>query len=101
MERLLLGRPYSCVVNDTLLKLVGNFDVFDVYLLGTENNNVHMPTVGIDNNMYENIIEDIVRSMRSELENFKNQVKVEMMEEMKLWHMIAIEEISKPRKMEI
>lgn len=60
-----------------------------------------MPTVGIDNNMYENIIEDIVRSMRSELENFKNQVKVEMMEEMKLWHMIAIEEISKPRKMEI
>lgn len=60
-----------------------------------------MPTVGIDNNMYENIIEEIVRSMRSELENFKNQVKVEMMEEMKLWHMIAIEEISKPRKMEI
>ena len=60
-----------------------------------------MPTVGIDNNMYENIIEDIVRSMRSELENFKNQVKVEMMEEMKLWHMIAIEEINKPRKMEI
>lgn len=60
-----------------------------------------MPTVGIDNNMYKNIIEEIVRSMRSELENFKNQVKVEMMEEMKLWHMIAIEEISKPRKMEI
>lgn len=60
-----------------------------------------MPTVGIDNNMYENIIEEIVRSMRSELENFKNQVKVEMMEEMKLWHMIAIEEINKPRKMEI
>ena len=60
-----------------------------------------MPIVGIDNNMYENIIEDIVRSMRSELENFKNQVKAEMMEEMKLWHMIAIEEIRKLRKMEI
>ena len=60
-----------------------------------------MPIVGIDNNMYENIIEEIVRSMRSELENFKNQVKAEMMEEMKLWHMIAIEEIRKLRKMEI
>lgn len=60
-----------------------------------------MPTVGIDNNMYENIIEEIVRSMRSQLQNFKNQVKAEMIEEMKLWHMIAIEEISKPRKMEI
>lgn len=31
-----------------------------------------MPTVGIDNNMYENIFEAFVRSMRSELENFKN-----------------------------
>lgn len=60
-----------------------------------------MPTVGIDNNMYKNIIEEIVRSMRGELENFKNQVKAEMMEEMKLWHMITIKEISKPRKMKI
>ena len=31
-----------------------------------------MPTVDIDNRMYENIFKVVVGSIRSELENFKN-----------------------------
>lgn len=52
-----------------------------------------MPIFSTDN-MYENIIEMIVISMRNEFENLKNQIKIEIKEEMKLRHMIVIKEIS-------
>ena len=60
-----------------------------------------MPNVGLDNNLYTNIVETIVKSVRNELENFKNQIKAEMREDMKLHHMIAIDEIKKPRKVKL
>lgn len=60
-----------------------------------------MPTVGIDNNMHGKIIEAVVKSMRSELKILKNQIKAETREEMKMRHMIAKEEISKPRKVKL
>ncbi|KAK9229706.1 hypothetical protein WN944_022670 [Citrus x changshan-huyou] len=66
-----------------------------------ENNDVVMPNVGLDNNLYENIVETIVRSVRNELENFKNQIKVEMTENMKLRHMIAMDDIRNPKKVKL
>lgn len=60
-----------------------------------------MSTVGIDNNMHGKIVEVVVKSMRSELEILKNQIKAEMKEEMKMRHIIAMEEISKPRKVKL
>lgn len=52
-----------------------------------------MPIFSIDK-MFENITEMIVRSMRSEFKNLKNQIKIEIKEEMKLRHMIVIKKIS-------
>lgn len=60
-----------------------------------------MPNVGLDNNLYENIVETIVRSVRNELENFKNQIKAEMTENMKLRHMIAMDDIRNPKKVKL
>lgn len=60
-----------------------------------------MSTVGIDNNMYGKIVEVVVKSMRSELEILKNQIKAEMKEKMKMRHIIAMEELSKPRKVKL
>lgn len=60
-----------------------------------------MSTVSIDNNMHGKIVEAIVKSMRSELEILKNQIKTEMREEMKMRHMIAMEEISKAGKVKL
>ena len=60
-----------------------------------------MPNVGLDNNLYTNIVETVVKSVRNELENFKNQIKAEMREYMKLHHMIATDEIRKLRKMKL
>lgn len=60
-----------------------------------------MSTVGIDNNMHGKIVEVVVKSMKSELEILKNQIKAEMREEMKMRHMIAMEEISKPSQARI
>ena len=42
-----------------------------------------MSTVGIDNNMHGKIVEVVVKSMRSELEILKNQIKAEIKEEIK------------------
>ncbi|KAK9232570.1 hypothetical protein WN943_022818 [Citrus x changshan-huyou] len=66
-----------------------------------ENNDVVIPNVGLDNNLYENIVETIVRSVRNELENFKNQIKAEMTENMKLRHMIAMDDIRNPKKVKL
>lgn len=60
-----------------------------------------MPNVGLDNNLYANILETVVTTVRNELKNFNNQIKVEMREEMKLRHMIAMDEIRKPRKVKL
>ena len=60
-----------------------------------------MPNVGLDNNLYENIVETIVRSVGNELENFKNQIKAEMTENMKLRYMIAMDDIRKPKKVKL
>ena len=60
-----------------------------------------MPNVGLDNHLYANILETVVTTVRNELENFKNQIKAEMRKEMKLRHMIAMDEIRKPRKVKL
>lgn len=60
-----------------------------------------MPTVSIDNTMHGKFVEAIVKSIKSELKILKNQIKAEMREEMKMRHMIVMEEISKPRKVKL
>ncbi|KAK9181471.1 hypothetical protein WN944_024608 [Citrus x changshan-huyou] len=89
------------------IRISNKFYAEEKYILGgfplgvMENMDEFMSTVGIDNNMHGKIVEVVVKSMRSELEILKNQIKAEMKEEMKMRHIIAMEEISKPRKVKL